>query len=577
MDMLFDAFGTYETPSIILCNPGTTFVNGSPTLAYGELPIVSDVEIILNYNDMSEMNFRSYYMYTEDGMHETDAEKYIRNSYMELQKYKYVFVRGFGYFRIDNTTETIDGMSRTKDVHAVSCDVELKSVLIPYIQDGTYPLYGINQETGMYGIVNIVLSAVKNWSIGSVDQSIVSLNRSFTDIDVSKDVYTFLTNDVQEAYGCVVLFDILNRKIDVISKENIGYSTDIHLTGSDLVDLIKVSDSSDGPYTAFRVFGDDAVSISAVNPLGGNVVYDFSNFIPWMGDSLGAKVTEWQELVSNSETDYYNASVSYFEYKSLADNSLAEIARLNKQKDIYQVCRDNVVATQSTAPVVQTNDKLYEINADELELTNSISEMLDIIDEKIEEVDAEIDSETANYNEISDNVILYNRQRTAIHNSVDMNTYFSEYEMGILSSYIFEKTYTDSYITIDASSSVYSQIDNMDLIYDRAKNTLKTVCEPVKEFTIDTEDFMFSEKFLPWINQIKPACSIHIEISDLNIIKLFMSSIGINYEDRKTTLTFSNKLTKNDRRTLFSDLFRDVVTKTITNVRDNNTPYDDGE
>lgn len=566
MRMLFDSFGRYENPHLILCNPGSKNNNGIPTLAYGELPLVSDIEIIYNYNDLSELNFRSYYA-------QADKYRYVVDAYMGLQKYKYIYVDGVGYFRVECVTETLENGTRVKDVNALSCEIELKNCLLPYIEDGTYPLFGFNSETGMYGIINVALENDKNWSIGYIDPDVADFNRSFTDVDVSKDVYTFLTTDVQDAYGCVVLFDILSRTISVVAASNIGTDTNIHLTGDDLVESIKVSDTSDGPYTAFRVFGDDAISISAVNPLGSNVVYDFSSYIPWMSESLGNKVAAWQNLVESSEVDYYEVSVDYFRKKAQADNISAEIDKLNIQLALYQTCMDNIISTRSTTPIIQTNSELEKVDGDPIEVSDDISQALFAVDAKITSVESSIQDESDAYDAISEDVDDYNEQRTLIHNSVDMNTYFTSDEIRVLSNYIFEKTYTDNYITIDGSASVFSEIEDMNLIYNRAKNALKTASDSAKEFSISTEDFLFAEEFLPWIEQIAPACTIHVEISDLNVIKLFLSSIAVNYEDKSTRLTFSNKLTKTDRRSLFNDLFKDVVVKSITNVVDKNTPY----
>lgn len=572
MMMSFDYFGNYEIPKITLCNPGTKLVNGVPTLAYGDIPLTSDEEIIYNYNDLCELSFRAYYIYDPaDSMNLDNGSQYISKSYAEIQKYRYLYVDGAGFFRIDEVTETIQDCRRTKDVHAVSCDIELKNFLMPYIQDGTYPLVGIDQQTGAVGILGQAISKVYNWAVGTVDPALNNARRTFTDVDVSKNVYAFLTDDLQTAFDCIFQFDIINRTINVIARSNVGFNTDIHLTGDDLVEMIKVSDQTDGPFTAYRVFGDDAMSVSAVNPLGSNVVYDFTNYIPWMTPSLGQKVSEWQAAVISAEPDYYEASMQYFEYSALAEDSRLELERLNKQKSIYETCKSNVTDTQSTAPVVQANEKLDEIGGDEITLSDSVSTICDAIDDKIDEVDDLIADETTNYEALVGQVAYYNGQRAAIHNEVAMETYFTTHEMEILSSYIFEETYTDNYITLDSSIDVYSQIENMDLIYHRAKNALDVVSKPQREFTIDTEDFLFVNEFFPWVQQLVPACAIHIEISDLDIIELFLSSITINYEDRSTRLVFSNKLTKLDRRTLFNNLFGSLSQESITNVKDIDT------
>ncbi len=118
MDMVFDCFGQYEIPSLILCNPGTRIVNNEPTLALGEISMISDVEVIRNYNDLSELNFRVQYVnQSSNHMSLPSHANYLVNIYNEVLKYRYIYAVGIGFFRIDNTTETTQDGRRFKDVH----------------------------------------------------------------------------------------------------------------------------------------------------------------------------------------------------------------------------------------------------------------------------------------------------------------------------------------------------------------------------------------------------------------------------------------------------------------------------
>ena len=390
MVVSFDAYGKYEQPQMILCNPGTVLKNGTPTLAYGELPLVSDVEITLNFNEMSEVCLRTYYIPDNQNGWIFDVNERVIALYNAVMKYRYIFIPDIGFFRIDETTDTTENGRRVKDVSAVSCEVELKSPLIPYIADGTYPLTGTDPNTGMPGVLDTVMLNAPLWTIGHVDSSIAGKNRSFENVDVSKDVYTFLTEDIQDAYECVVLFDILNRTVNVYSNNNIGTPTSIHLAKDDLVEVIKTTDSNDGPYTAFRIFGDEATSISAVNPLGGNTVYDFSGFTSWMSSTLASKVIQWQQYISEIEGDYYDLSVNYYDCIADMTNAQAEIDRLNIQLELYTKCRENIIATDSTVPAVESNEQLSVVGGTPITITSEVSDVIDDIDALIQDVEAAI-------------------------------------------------------------------------------------------------------------------------------------------------------------------------------------------
>lgn len=577
MVVSFDKYGNYETPAIILCNPGTVLNNGTPTLARGEIPLASDIELVFNFNEMSELSFRTYYIPDNQEGWLRDVNDDMIDIYDAIQKYRYLFIEDIGFFRIDETIDTTEGGYRTKDVRAVSCEVELKSPLIPYIPDGTYPLVGYNAETGMTGVLDSIISKAPLWSIGHIDTSLGDMNRSFENVDVSKDIYTFLTQDIQDAYECIVLFDTLNRTVNVYDNKHIGTPTNIHLTRDDLVEVIKITDSSDGPYTAFRIFGDEAMSIAAVNPLGGNTVYNFNAYLSWMSSELAEKVSEWQDAVHAVENEYYSIGMDYYDCVADLSDAQAEIDRLNIQLDLYQKCIDNMYATSSTVPVIECNEKLSLVDGTQILLNDtSVEVVASSIRNLIDEVNSDIATATEEYNSLSQSMSVYEQQRKAIYDSVNMDTYFTTEQKAELSAYIFENTYTDSYVTLDSTLDVASQIQDMDLIYERAKNALNSMITPPKEFTIDTEDFLFVEKFLPWIEQLKTGCLVNIEIDDKTLETMFMSTMEVNYEDKSTRLIFGNKLDKFDNRTLFNSIFGDIVKKVTIPKDDGSATPNDG-
>lgn len=70
-----------------------------------------------------------------------------------------------------------------------------------------------------------VLNVAPNWSVGHVDQSIANKQRTF-DIDDS-DVYSFLINDVSEAFNCLFIFDTVNMTVNAYDLDNYGDDTNI--------------------------------------------------------------------------------------------------------------------------------------------------------------------------------------------------------------------------------------------------------------------------------------------------------------------------------------------------------------
>ena len=51
--------------------------------------------------------------------------------------------------------------------------------------------------------------------------------------------------------------------------------TDIYLSKEDIISTLEITENSDEHYTALSVFGDEDLTIAAVNPLGTTTIYNF--------------------------------------------------------------------------------------------------------------------------------------------------------------------------------------------------------------------------------------------------------------------------------------------------------------
>ena len=564
MIMSFDKFGKYEQPLIILCDPGSTYVNDTPTLARGELNLTSDIEIIYNFNNCDELNLRVYYPIGTAGGEVDTSMLYIANMFEMIQKYRYLFVNNVGYFRIDSVEDTTDGSKRTKDIKAISCDTELSGVLIPYIKNGTYPITGYNQETQTDGILDIIVSSLPSWSLGYVDDELIALNRTFEDVDATTNIYDFLTENIQDAFECVVLFDIINRVINVYTKDNAITHTDIHLAQGDLIDILKTEDPTDGPYTAYRVFGEDTISVSAVNPIGGSSIYNFTYYIQWMPEDLADKVIDWQEDVEAVEGSYMTASVNYYRAVDRLSNLTSEKERITGVIELYNQCKSNIQAVQNTAPVVNANTDLDRLDAQTIPLSSSLQQTVDAIDGLIFAEEESLSSVMDLIDECSAEVSITEATRDSIHESVAMESYFTAAELKILSAYIIEKTVTDTYIALSNERDIYDTIYNLHVVYNRAKRELEKAVEPSKKFSVDTESFLFEEKFLPWANQLVEGCAVHVETTPTSVEEIFLVNVEVNYEDHSTRFTFGNKLEKTSNKTMLNNILGNVERKQVS-------------
>lgn len=352
----FDSYRKFETPLLYVCNPGCKLVNGMLTNVAGILTDVSDIEIIPTFNATSALNFRCYKVKRES----SEETEYVFNLFRSLRNRKLIYAEGIGFFVITDVEEGYDkSVGNYKDISAESCEVELRSKGLPYIEDGTYRF--CTNDTDNPGMIEKLVSSVPMWLIGDIDSSVASRYRTFEDVDYSKNALGFMLEDLQDAYECIFVFDILNRIINVYDQANYVHTTDIHLTKDDFINKLNVQESSDDLYTALSVTGENDLSINAVNPLGTSVIYNFDYYLDWMSSGLSAKVEAWQNLIRNNIDTYYNIQLSKYDRLTSLSTLTAERDALNTQLTMYKRCRENIVAEGSDEGIAEYNQIIVSI------------------------------------------------------------------------------------------------------------------------------------------------------------------------------------------------------------------------
>lgn len=375
-----------ELPTFTLCYPGATYSNGILSNVIGNLSVTSDEELSVNFNSLSELSLRAYM--TNDSIVSTEDPEQIwkyEDIYKKINSKLLIFVNGIGFFQITECETVFSDGIDYKDIKAESCETEFQNKALPYIEDNTY---------NFSALLITLLSQMPLWCVGAIDSAVANKYRYFEDVSTDGNILSFMLEDMQDAYECIFLFDIINRVINVYDQNNYVVQTDIHLSRESLIQSLNVTYNSDDLYTAIRVDGDDDIYISPVNPLGNNMLYDFSYYLSWMSDDLRTKVADWQTVVDNyskapdvilsagddypenptegeivffrgdldhgdfgyaeqwyTDTDwvgielpYYCLNLVYYQYLEKRTNANAEVSKLETQIDLYKRCRDNIVA-----------------------------------------------------------------------------------------------------------------------------------------------------------------------------------------------------------------------------------------
>ncbi len=599
----FDSFSRYETPSIMLCGADSVYKDGIVTSVIGYLTDISDEELILNFSTTSELNFRAYQIYREDEA----ANEVMLDLYSKLKNRRLLFVEDVGYFAITNIDEQFsDGMSY-KDVTATSCEVEFENRKVPFIgktiesteEDGKTQ---VDYTYAFRDLLDLLVGSVPKWTydVNDIDTAVINKSRTFEDVDDDENILAFMQSEVQQAYECIFIFDIINRMVSVKDQNSFATETNIHLTKDDLITGLDITENSDDLYTALTVFGDsDDITINGVNPLGTNAIYNFDYYLTWMSPALQARLAEWKEEVAAGE-EYMAANYSgYAEKKQSYLNEQLEIERLEQLISLYSKAEANIRVAMTSVP---TTADTIEINtegmtAEEIEAarkaavaeeqTKKAKEIISDYNKEIARIFGESRSE---YN-ISESILniengsievpktkaesdlaaakaalsssesevsSYDSSFNALAQSLQLQNYLSSDLYIELSNYVYEGSYSDPYITVTDTMTQTEIYDQEFTLYNRAKAQLRKISAPTQKFDVDTESFIFVKDFLPWSEQLNTGACVNVELEENDIASLFLTTITVNFYDKKLKLTFGNRLKRNDPKALYEDILGNV-------------------
>lgn len=577
MYVKYDSLNRHEPLVMILCNPGSVYSesNFAPTKVIGILIDTSEEELCMNFNQVSELNFRVTRVHRE----EPDEDSYAYRLYTAIQPRRLIYINGIGYFIISSVDEGYDSAgAHFKDITASSIEVELQNRKIPYIADGTYR-FSSDSISNTVGLLEKLVTTIPLWTIGHVDEAVASRFRTFEDVDVDLNSHAFMVERMQDAYECIFVFDVIRRVINAYDQNNYVRQTDIHITKEDLIRSLDISENADNLYTAISVLGDENLTISAINPLGGNIIYNFDHYLDWMSEGLSAKVATWQDAVRASEQSYYNTNLQYYTRLEQASNYQMELQKIATQITMYRRCRDNIVAESSTDLVGNYNTVIVENGGAPIEVYEEIGQTLSEIDNLIAACEGSQENTSDLLGVVNTEIATLKGSIDAVHTSLSMENYFLASEYEELCNYIYEGSYTDEYVVITDIMTYSEKFNQMKILYDRAKSTLLKASSPVQEFNIDVENFIFAKEFEHWSEQLETGCLINVELAQDDIASLFLSNITVNYDDRTLRMTFGNRFNKFDQKSLFNDVLGSVKksANTLNYIKDILYPVKSGE
>lgn len=574
MIVRYSSLNRLEKPLFTLCNPGSVYTNGMVNKVVGMLVDTEAEEIVFNFNATSEFNLRVNRITRDDPV----ENAHVYSVYKAVQNRRLIFVDDIGYFMITNIEDGFDGHNHYKDVTAKSVDAEIAQKMVPFIENGTYRFSSDKTGTNK-GLLETVVETLPLWTIEHVDDTVAERWRTFEDVDTSINCLAFMLQNMQDAFECIFVFNNITRTISVYDQANYVRQTNIHITKEDLINSLDITENADDLFTAVSVIGDDNVTIAAINPLGTNVIYDFTYYLSWMSDSLSAKVVAWQNAIEAERESYYNLNLGYFNKMTEASNLEMEIEKLDTQITMYNRCRNNIVAENSTDLVGSYNEAIAEAGGEQITIQDSIEETLAVIDNLIAECESNKENNQAILETRQAELDAVKAQVDAVREKLKITSYFTEEEYTELCHYIFEGSYSDDYVVITDIMSYDDKFAQMKILYDRAMSQLQRASQPTQEFSVDVENFIFIKEFEAWSEQLETGCLINVELDVNDIAALFLSNMTINYDDHTLKMTFGNRFNKFDPKSLYDDVLGKITksANTLAYIKEILYPIKSGE
>lgn len=354
MKIVYDYYGRVDPSRAYLAKPDKTLL-----CALNSIDVLS-VSFTGNANDLSSISFNI------NQFVEIDAGLVEANGYNLVSKNMKLYISNIGWFIMDTPISHHTGLREYKTINAVSAQKEFGQApldkwkvnrgttdSLEMLVDGNVEeIDGVEfakENIKFYHVLNpklslvdILISKVPGWKVGYIDEipktyetyengEIVTTQVKLADevgtfdIDYS-DCYSFLVQDFEKYFNCIVEFDYLNFKVNFYRVENYGKDTNVTIGFRNVENTNDVTVDEDNIFTKFRVSGGDGLGIEQVN--GG------SNYLIYLSDYwLNSKYLSTPAIEKYKKWNAFckTARYTYADYSRQWNTLQDEISELNNR------------------------------------------------------------------------------------------------------------------------------------------------------------------------------------------------------------------------------------------------------
>lgn len=331
----------------------------------------SDVSFTGKSNDISTISFTiTQYIENDEG------ERIVANGYDLISRYMKLYVTNIGWFILDSPSIHHTGTYEYKEVTASSAQIEYNQVpldqwkinrgttdSLEMLVDGNVEeIEGVefakenikfyNAENPALSLVDILVSKVPGWKVGYIDnipKTYESIENGETvtttvlladevgtfDIDYS-DCYSFMVQDFEKYFNCVVDFDYVNFEVNFYRVENYGNDTNVTIGFRNVENTNDITVDDENIFTKFRVAGGDSLGIEQFNGGSNYLIYldDYWLNRKYLSDSTITKYKQWDGFCATARYQYGEYSKQWNELQN-------EISELQTRVPVGDVNPDN--------------------------------------------------------------------------------------------------------------------------------------------------------------------------------------------------------------------------------------------
>lgn len=335
MQFKYDTYGNREQTIVYLATPSRIILCALNGIDY------SSGNFEGKCNDVSTISFDvNQYVETYTG------QLVESNAYNWLSKFMKLYVTGIGWFIMDSPTTHGTGTKEYKTVTAQSVQSEYAQIpldgwkvncgttdsLEMLVNGNVEEIEGVefakeqikfyNEKNHQLSLVNILVEKVPGWKVGYVDNipkeyKTIENGEVITksiylkdeigkfDLDYS-DVYSFITQEFEKFFNCIVEFDYENLIVNFYRVENFGKNTNITIGFRNVENSNEVTIDEENIFTKVRVSGANDLGIEQCNG-GSNYLFFLDRFWlnnKFLSDPTIEKYKKWEIFCVQARIDY---------------------------------------------------------------------------------------------------------------------------------------------------------------------------------------------------------------------------------------------------------------------------------